>query len=195
VKRRVTVIIPALNEEATVAGVVRGCLEALPPDRFDVSVLVVDDGSTDRTADVAREAGAVVVSHPSNMGVGRAFQTGLDRALAGGPDLIVSIDADGQFDPEDIPALIAPIEAGRSDVALASRFKDPEFVPEMPRIKKWGNRWMTHLISAISQRCFTDVSCGFRAYNREAALRLNLWGEFTYTHESILEMVVKEMRV
>lgn len=194
-KRRVAIIVPALNEQATVGNVVRGCLRALSAERFDVMPIVIDDGSRDRTAEAAREAGATVIAHHTNRGVGRAFQSGLEYAVERDADYVVNIDADGQFSPEDITRLLDPLEAGQADVALASRFKDASLVPDMPWIKKWGNRWMSRLVSRIAKRRFDDVSCGFRAYNREASLRLNPWGDFTYTHESILELVAKRMRI
>jgi glycosyltransferase involved in cell wall biosynthesis len=188
------VIIPALNESATIADVVRRCLAQTAPDG-DTVVIVVDDGSTDTTAALAREAGARVVVHGRNRGVGRAFQTGLAEALRSGADVMVNIDADGQVDPARIPQLVQPILAGRADFVSASRFKDPALIPDMPRIKIWGNRFMSRLISMIARQRFTDVSCGFRAYNREAALHLNLWGDFTYTQESFLELAIKNLRV
>ena len=191
---RLVVLIPALNEEATVGLVVEQCCRlrsAFPALR----VLVVDDGSSDRTAEVAEAAGALVVSHQANHGVGRAFRTGVDRALRLGADILVNVDADGQFDPLLIPDLIAPILGGRADFTTASRFKDPSLVPAMPWVKKLGNRMMSVLVSRITGQSFRDVSCGFRAYSREAALRLNLWGDFTYTQETFLDLAIKEMRI
>ena len=193
--KSIAIIIPAFNEEATISGVIRRCNEVLEHIAERFSVFVVDDGSTDGTETVSREAGAEVISHPVNMGVGRTFQTGLIHALRGGADILVNIDADGQFDPRRIPDLIEPITAGRADFASASRFKDPSLVPEMPWVKKSGNRVMSRLISAIAKQKFYDVSCGFRAYSREAALQLNLWGDFTYTQESILDLVIKGLRI
>jgi len=194
-KTAVAIIVPALNEQATIADVIRRCREALDASRFRVTVIAVDDGSTDETAREAAAAGARVVSHNTNRGVGRAFRTGLEAALANGAEIIVSIDADGQFDPRDIPRLIAPIEAGRADFVTASRFKDPNLIPRMPAAKKWGNRMMSRLISQITGTRFHDVSCGFRAYGREAGLRLNLWGDFTYTQETFIDLRIKGMRI
>lgn len=191
---RLVVLIPAFNEEATVADVAEQCgrlREAYPA----LEVVVVNDGSSDRTAEVAEAAGATVVSHRINRGVGRAFRTGLDAALRRGAEVIVNVDADGQFDPARIPELVAPILEGKADFVTASRFKDPALVPEMPWIKRWGNHMMSLLVSRITGRSFCDVSCGFRAYNREAALRLNLWGEFTYTQETFLDLAVKGMSI
>ncbi len=194
-KTRLVIVIPAYNEEVTISDVVTRCLKAPDAGRFDTTVLVVDDGSTDATARLAKEAGAVVFKHSANMGVGHAFHSGLEQGLRRGCKILLNIDADGQFDPATIPALIAPILEGRADVAIASRFKDPALVPEMTRVRLVGNRLMSRLISSIAGIRFYDVSCGFRAYNREAALQLNLWGKFTYTQESILDLIAKDVRI
>lgn len=188
------ILIPALNEEATIQEVIRG-IPAQIPGVGSVAVLVVNDGSTDRTAELAAAAGAVVVSHRRNYGVGSAYRTGIDRALAMGADIVVNMDADGQFDPQDIPTLIAPILSGAAEFATASRFKDPAKTPPMPPARLWGNHMMSRLISAIVGERFFDVSCGFRACSRDAAMRLNLSGAFTYTQETFLELAVKGIHV
>ncbi len=183
------IIIPALNEEATVGEIIRRVLAAPLPVVLDRRVvIVVDDGSTDRTGEVAAAAGAKVVRHGRNFGVGRAFKSGLGQALEEQADLIVNIDADGQFNPDDIAKLIQPILDGHAGFVTASRFKDPALEPEMPKVKRWGNRQMSRLVSLLVGRTYHDVSCGFRAYSRETALRLNLWGEFTYTQETFLHL-------
>jgi len=158
-------------------------------------VLVVDDGSTDKSAQVAKEHGAIVVSHPFNMGVGAAFNTGISEAIKLGAEVAVNIDADGQFDPADIPTLVAPIIQGRADFVTASRFKDKSLVPEMPKVKKWGNRRIANLINVLTGQKFYDVSCGFRAYSRETLLNLNLIGKFTYTQETFLDLAFKDMKI
>lgn len=191
---RLVVVVPCLNEQETVARVVRSV-----PDENDaitsVEVVVVDDGSTDETSQRARAAGAHLVRHTTNFGLGRTFRDGMDQALALGADIIVNVDGDGQFDPADIPKLIEPILAGEADFVTASRFKDPSLIPKMPAIKRWGNARIAWLISKLTRQRFADVSCGFRAYTREAALNLNLMGKFTYTQETFLDLVFKGFRV
>lgn len=189
-EQHAVIIIPALNEEKTIVDVITAIPTVLAG-ISRISVLVVDDGSTDYTADLARKNGAIVVSHPKPMGVGAAFHTGIKEALQLGADYIVNIDADGQFNPKDIPALLAPIQAGQAEFVTASRFAKPEYMPQMPAIKIWGNRWMVRIINFITSKQFTDVSCGFRAYSREAALRLTLFGKFTYTQESFIDLAFK----
>jgi glycosyltransferase involved in cell wall biosynthesis len=188
---QVTVIIPALNESASIVSVIKGVLAQEKRMGCSVAVLVVDDGSTDRTGALARAAGAQVVTHPVNRGVGAAFQTGMEHALRAGADIIVNIDADGQFDPQRIPEIVTPILQGSAGFVTASRFKEKACYPDMPRIKFAGNLLMSRLVSKIVGQHFYDVSCGFRAYSREAALQLNLWGDFTYTQETFLDLAVK----
>ena len=188
------VSIPALNEEKTVGRVIADVPRRIPG-IGRVEVVVIDDGSSDQTANVARRAGATVLRHGRTLGVGAAFQTGLAHGVRRGADLIVSIDADGQFDPVDIPELVEPVLAGEAEFATASRFKDASLAPEMPGIKRWGNRMMSRLISRLTGQKFFDVSCGFRCYSRHAALNLHLLGHFTYTQEVFLNLAFKHMRM
>lgn len=193
-QRSLLVVVPALDEERTVAEVVRGVPRSLPG-VGSIEIVVVDDGSRDATAARAREAGAQVLQHPRCRGVGAAFQTGLAHAIEREADLILCIDADGQFDPADIPALVAPVVAGQAEMASASRFADPALIPQMPRAKRWGNRLMSRLVSRLTGQRFHDVSCGMRCYSRRAALELHLLGNFTYTQEVFLNLAFKQLRI
>jgi len=188
------VMLPALDEERTVADVIRGIPRAIPGIAH-LEVLVVDDGSRDRTAAEAEAAGARVVRHEAPRGVGAAFGTGLRQAIAGGFDLLVSIDADGQFDPADIPALIEPVRSGQADFSTASRFLDAALEPSMPALKRWGNDLMARLVSRLAGQKFHDVSCGMRCYGRLALLSLNPIGRFTYTQEVFLNLAFKHLRI
>lgn len=191
---RLIVAIPCLNEAATIAQVVREVprhMEGVT----QVDVLVVDDGSTDDTAAQATQAGAIVLRHPRNRGVGSAFQSAVGYAVDHGYDLMVNIDGDRQFNPQDIPKLVAPVVAHEADMVTASRFVDSDFIPDMPKVKLYGNHMMSYLISTLVRRKFADVSCGFRCYSREALLRLNLHGAFTYTQETFLDFAAKRMEI
>jgi glycosyltransferase involved in cell wall biosynthesis len=188
-----TIYMPALNEEEGLREVIKDLPKNIPS-IDNINILVVDDGSTDNTAKIARESGASVVSHSTNKGVGKAFQTAVQYALENNADILVSIDADRQFNSDQIPEMIQPLLNNKADMVTGNRFK--EGMPEnMPKTKYWGNKQMSRLISLISGQKFRDVSCGFRAYNREALMRLNLFGAFTYTQETILDMVYKGLRV
>ena len=191
---KLVVMIPCLNEEKTIGGVI----DQVPRQINSISeleILVIDDGSDDDTAEISKEHGATVVSHNRNMGVGKAFRTGISRALKMGADVVVNIDGDGQFNSKDIPKLIKPITTKKADFVTASRFKDDNLVPKMPAIKKWGNRRIARLISLLTGKRFYDVSCGFRAYSKETALRMNLFGKFTYTQETFLDLAFKNLRI
>ena len=182
---RLLVLLPALNEALTIGDVIRRIPRDMPGIR-SIEVVVIDDGSTDGTAEIARASGANVFSHSRNMGVGSALKTGLAEAIRGGFDIAVNIDSDGQFSPEDIPKLIAPIVSREADFVSASRFKDLTLTPDMPLMKLLGNKGISWLISRLAGERFYDVSCGFRAHSREAMLRLTLMGNFTYTQETFL---------
>ncbi len=186
---KLVVMIPALNEAQTIGSVIEQI-----PQRIDgiekIEVIVVNDGSTDDTAEVARKAGADVVSHHHNKGLGIAFATGIETALKKGADIVVNIDGDGQFDPKDIAKLVQPIIDGKAEFVTCSRFAKQELIPQMPLVKKLGNRLMTKVINRLThQSKFTDVSCGFRAYTREAILKINLFGYYTYTHETLIDLL------
>lgn len=191
---KLLVAIPCLNEAATIAEVVRAVPWSIPcVGRVDV--LVVDDGSTDDTAARAEAAGATVLRHKRNRGVGLAFQSAVDFAVENDYQLMVNIDGDLQFDPSDIPKLVAPVIAGHAEMATASRFIDSRLIPHMPRVKLFGNRMMSALISGLVRRRFADVSCGFRCYSRDALLRLSLHGAFTYTQETFLDFAAKRVEI
>lgn len=187
-------MMPALNEEASIAAVL-----ARVPKHIDgvgsIEILVIDDGSTDSTVELATKAGASVISHGRNLGVGAALQTGVAEAIRRGVSLAVNIDSDGQFSPEDIATLARPVLDGAADFVTASRFKDPALVPDMPRVKLWGNWGMSRIVSGLVGQRFADVSCGFRAYSREALLHLVLLGQFTYTQESFLVLSRQGLRM
>jgi glycosyltransferase involved in cell wall biosynthesis len=192
--KRLLVIMPALNEAESIGGVIREIPEEI--EGIDsIEVLVVDDGSTDDTVAVAREAGASVISLHANMGLGVAMQTGIDEAVRRRVGYAVNIDSDGQFDPKDIPKVLAPLLAGQADFASASRFKDKSLVPTMPMVKRWGNWGMSKIVSWICGQSFADVSCGFRAYTRETMLQLVLSGDFTYTQESFILLAQRNRRI
>ncbi len=185
--KKCIIIIPALNEEKTIGKVISD----IPKTLFDdvcVEVVVVNDGSTDGTVDICKNAGAYIINHASTQGVGASFADGVNEALRRQADFAVNMDADGQMNPKDIEKLLLPIYEGKADMVTASRFMDPKMYPDMPAIKRWGNDRVAGIISSIVGVKYHDVSCGFRAYNKEALLRLNLFGRFTYTQESFISL-------
>lgn len=192
---KLIVTIPALNEEKTIGDVVRGVPRDIPG-VDQVEVIVCNDGSTDRTAELAEEAGAIVLNISGRPGLGTVFRTGMDRAMRRGADIMVNIDGDGQFNPADIAQLIQPILQDQADFVTCSRFKDPALHPTMPGVKFWGNKVVTNIINWVCGGTnFSDVSCGFRAFNREAAYRMTLFGRYTYTQECFIDLFSKGCRI
>lgn len=186
--KKCVVIIPALNEEKTIGNVINDIPKVLFDGRVGLETVVVNDGSTDQTAKIADEHGAYVINHISPQGVGASFSAGVKEALKRQADYAVNIDADGQMNPADIERLLKPIVGGAADMVTASRFMDERLHPRMPMIKRWGNNIVAKMISFIAGQRYYDVSCGFRAYNRETLLRLNLYGRFTYTQETFINL-------
>jgi len=187
---RLVVTIPAYNEESTIADVIRGIKELKPEDFEgkidDIKIVVVNDGSNDNTAKVAKEAGAdVVVSFRRNRGLARAFKQGMETALKMGADIIVNIDADGQYNPKEIPKLVKPILDGKADIVLGSRFKG--WIEYMPLQKRIGNKiatWVTRIASGFPT---SDAQTGFRAFSRDVAMRLHVLADYTYVQETIIQ--------
>jgi len=195
---KLCILIPAFNEEKTIEHIIHQVPKTFPG-VDEIITLVIDDGSADQTVSLAKDAGALVVSHPQNRGVGSAFNTGLNKALELGADIMVNIDADGQFSPDEISDLIAPILAEQADFVVGDRFTQLDGTISKPEhmspLKFWGNKQMSRLISMLTNQQFNDVSCGFRAYSKEAMLHLNLTGKFTYTQETFLDLANKDITI
>lgn len=191
---RLIVNIPAYNEEKTIAAVIQKI-----PRRIEgideVKVQVIDDGSSDKTVEVSKAAGAdFVVSHPRNMGLGVGFKTAVESALENGADIMVNIDADGQFPAGDIPKFTELIVNSKADMVVASRF-GIKSAKNMPWIKSFLNRFAANIIGKFLRHPIDDLTCGFRALNRETMLRLNLAYRFTYTQETIIDAISKNLVV
>ncbi len=176
--------IPAWNEEQHLPRT----LEALPTavEGFDeLEVLVVDDGSDDRTAEVAAASGATVVRLPVHRGLAVAFSTGLRHSLQRGADVIVNTDADNQYDARDIPALVAPILEGSAQLVIGDR--RVETLRHFSATKRLLQRVGTGVVRRLSGTAVRDATSGFRAFSRGAALKLHVFTRFTYTLETVLQ--------
>ncbi|MFC1983982.1 glycosyltransferase family 2 protein [Chloroflexota bacterium] len=158
IKPRVVAVIPCYNTESHIAEVVTKCLPHVD------QVIVVDDGSTDDTAEVAKKAGAEVISHSSNMGYGAAIKTCFRETQRNDNDILITIDGDGQNDPDEIPSLLEPILGGEADLVIGSRFLSNNH--NMPSYRNFGIRVITWLWNVFSKTKVSDSQSGFRAYNK-----------------------------
>jgi glycosyltransferase involved in cell wall biosynthesis len=166
-KPLVVVGIPAFNEEQTIARVV---LEA---QKFAEKVVVCDDGSTDFTAKIAQHLGAEVITHEKNSGYGASIKSLFLRAQELNADIFVTLDADGQHAPGEIPCVIEPILEGAAEVVIGSRFVDVNGTKEMPLYRQLGAKLITKMVNGSSKNGITDAQSGFRAYSRQALECLN----------------------
>ena len=165
-KQKIFAVIPAYNEEKTISEVVRSTKN------YVSNVIVIDDCSTDRTAKLAEESGALVIQHIINRGLGASLSSGIKTALALSADVIVTLDADKQHNPENIPILIEPILGDICDIVIGSRFKSD--TKDMPMRKKIGNYLLNKLTQLLYSINCTDTQSGFRALNRKAASLINI---------------------
>ena len=182
---KLIVQIPAYNEEKTIAQTLRDI-----PKRVDgftsVETLVIDDGSSDKTAEAARKAGAThLVQLKNHRGLSAAFVAGIDAALRLGADVIVNTDADNQYAAADIAKLVAPIVRGSAEVVIGDR--ETSKSPHMSAFKKSLQRLGSWTVGKASGVRVADVTSGFRAFSREAAMQINVFNPFTYTLETIIQ--------
>ncbi len=190
---KLIVQIPCFNEEEALPDTLSQLPRALPG--IDVvEWLVVDDGSSDRTIEVARACGVDhIVALPTHQGLSRAFVAGLEAAVAAGADIIVNTDADNQYRADDIPTLIQPILDGRAEIVVGERpiRETPHFSP-LKKLLQWAGSWV---IRRVSGTRVPDAPSGFRAMSRRAAMRLKVFNRYSYTLETIIQAGHKGMAV
>ncbi|MCD6149977.1 glycosyltransferase family 2 protein [bacterium] len=186
--------LPAYNEEEKIGETIRKIPRHLKG-FSEIFIQVINDGSEDKTIQAAKNGGAdFIFSHKVNRGIGVTFRTAVEKALENGADIMVNIDADGQFNPSDISKLVRPILDGKADMVSADRFGKHQ-AKNIPWIKDFLNRTAAWIIGKFLNHKINDLTCGFRAYNRETLLRLNLPGNFTYTQEVIIDAIGKNLKV
>ena len=182
---KLIVQIPAFNEEATIAQALRDI-----PKKIDgitsIETLIIDDGSSDKTVEAARKAGAThVVQLKTHRGLSAAFVAGIDAALRLGADVIVNTDADNQYSGADIARLVTPIVKGSAEVVIGDR--EVASSPHMSGMKKMLQRLGSWTVGKASGLSISDVTSGFRAFSREAAMQINVFNPFTYTLETVIQ--------
>lgn len=193
-KNRIVITIPAFNEEKTIGKVIEDIKAVMNKTEYcdNYVILVVNDGSNDKTVEMAKEAGAVVYSHLKNFGLADTFRTEMRLCLNLGADIIVHTDADGQYLPSEIPFLISEVENGY-DLVLGSRFLGE--IEHMPRFKRFGNKAFSYVLSKLTKMTITDGQTGFRAFTREVAEKIPIVSKYTYTQEQIIRCVKEKYRV
>lgn len=190
---KVFIQVPCLNEEETLPAVLKSM-----PDQIDgvdeIAILVIDDGSSDRTIDVAKEHGVThFVHHTRNMGLARSFRDGVDYALAHGADIVVNTDGDNQYPQDRIGDLVQPIIAGDADIVIADR--QTQTIAHFSSSKKLMQRFGSHVVNRAASTELPDAASGFRAYSRASLLRLNVLTQFSYCMETIIQAGNKRLRI
>lgn len=186
-KMQYLAIIPAHNEEKTIEDIIQRTAG------FVNRILVVDDHSTDNTREVAESCGTTVIRNSGKKGVGAAMKTGIAYAKKLKPDIVITIDADGQHRPEDIPSLMRPIITREADFVVGSRFLSGRPI-SVAQVKRFGNRLLSLVISQLSGVRLTDTQSGFRAFNKGVLMSLDLVSDYTYTQEMIISTCHKKFR-
>ena len=184
-------MIPAFNEETSISKVIAEIPKNI--DRInEIEILVINDGSTDKTGEEAKKAGADrILNHKKNMGLARSFRDGLEEALLMGADIIVNTDADFQYNQAEIPKLVQPILDKKADIVVGDR--QISSLDHMPKGKLIGNKIATAVTRFVTGWPVKDAQSGFRAFSREAALRMNLTGQYTYVQETLIQASNKNL--
>ena len=189
---KIIVTIPAYNEERTIGRVIQDIKTVMDKTRYNYKILVIDDGSTDKTAFAAKNSGAIVYSHPKNYGLAETFRSEIEKCLELKADIIVHTDADGQYLAEDIPKLIEEVKKG-NHLVLGSRFKGK--IESMPLIKRLGNIAFSKVVSQVSGIKISDAQTGFRAFTNSAAKKIKITSTHTYTQEQIIRAVKHKFKI
>jgi glycosyltransferase involved in cell wall biosynthesis len=188
----ILITIPAYNEEATISHVIKEIKQVMDQTSHNYKIQVVNDGSRDRTAELAEKEGAIVYSNKRNLGLAETFQVELVQCLKQKADIIVHTDADGQYDPRFIPKLIEKVQQG-NDLVLGSRFSGK--IRGMPLTKKLGNRAFSKVLTSLTKQKITDSTTGFRAFTKEVASQIKFINTFTYTQEQIIRASKQKFKI
>ncbi|MCX6710097.1 MAG: glycosyltransferase family 2 protein [Candidatus Woesearchaeota archaeon] len=186
--KRLFIVMPAYNEEKAIAGVIR----SLKHSGYN-NIIVVDDGSRDKTSAIAEKEGVILIRHFINRGLGGALGTGISAALKMGAEIIVTFDSDGQHDVSDIKKVAAPIRRGEADVAIGSRLVNSKGMPFVRRVGNWGLNFFTYLLFGVF---VTDSQSGLRAFSKNAAEKMDIrTNAMEVSSEIIREIGDKKLRL
>lgn len=188
----VLISVPAYNEEKTLAPLLQAIKQVMNKTKYNYAIQVVDDGSTDHTTLVAKSQKVNVYTHPQNYGLAETFRTEIKKFLESKQNVLVHIDADGQYLPSDIPRLIKEIENG-SDLVLGNRFSGT--IESMPFLKRLGNKAFSRIISKIIRKKIGDCQTGFRAFTRNVAHDIKIISNHTYTQEQVIKASREKFRI
>lgn len=192
--KKLLIALPARNEAGSIKDVltqVKSVAKKLS--LFTTDIIVFDDASTDETRAHAESLSCRVHTVHKSRGLGYVFSTMTKKFLDGKYDYLVTLDADGQFDPSEIPCVLEPVTTTRADFATGSRFLPESKTTGISFIKRFGNKMGARYVSSILKEKYSDVTCGFRAYSRDAILMLHTFSDFTYTQEVFLNLGIKKL--
>ncbi len=194
-KNKILIFLPAQNEAKTIASVIDDAKKELRNHSVETDFLVINDGSTDETKNEAEKSGAFVIDHKEKRGLGFVFREAVEYARKNSYEILVTIDSDKQFKESEIINFIRILEKGEADFVTGSRFLSDSKTTNISKVKKLGNKVGAWYISSILKKNFSDVTCGFRGYNREALLHLHTFSDFTYTQEVFLNLGIKKLSI
>jgi len=189
---KLTILIPAYSEEATIKQVI----QEIPKSFESISkteIIVIDDGSSDNTAKIAKENGATVYSFSQNQGLAKTISYGFRKCLEHKADLLVILDADCQYDAREIPLILQPIMENKADIVLGDRQINQ--LDHMPFQKRVGNQMVSKVVSRLVGQTINDAQTGFRAFNKNALNKIHIFSTYTYTQETLLQAKYKGLKI
>lgn len=194
-KNKILIFLPARNEAKTIASVIGESKKELAKNSITADFLVVDDGSTDETKSESEKSGAFVISYKEKKGLGFVFREAVKYSIKNNYDILITIDSDKQFKESEIIKFINVLEKNEADFVTGSRFLPQSQTVNISKVKKIGNKIGAWYISSVLKKKFSDVTCGFRGYNREAMLHLHTFSDFTYTQEVFMNLGIKKLSI
>jgi len=192
---RILLGIPCFNEEAQISQTVLELASELEDHAISIEIIVFDDASTDDSVRLALNSGATVHVSRTNRGLGENFHKIVTHAIAGNYDYLLTVDADGQFPPQEVRKVLLSAIESQSDVTLASRFLNKEWSLDVPKARVRGNRVVRKIVNVISGKKVSDATCGLRVYKRNAFSLLYPTEKFSYTVESVTQLLLANMKV